>query len=85
MLAVAMVVVMDLLLFGLLCSLTALFDDLDVVVEDCCNDRDHISFDNTSPDTLRATNTNIDNTLEGKVPFPHAHHISAATLLQDAD
>jgi hypothetical protein len=80
-----MVMVMNLLLLGFLSPLTALLDDLDVVVEDCCDDGDHISLNNAGANTLGAPHTDVDDTLEGKIPFPHAHHISAATLLEDAD
>jgi hypothetical protein len=82
---VAVVVVMDLLLLGLLCLFTALVDGLDVIVEDGSDDGDHIGLDNAGADVFRSSDADIDDTLEGKVPLPHSHHILTATLLQDAD
>ena len=83
--SMSLVVVADVFLFSFLGLLPALLDDFDVVVQNCSNDWDHIGLDNPRTHILGAANANIDNTLEGKVPFPHAHHIIATTLLQDAD
>jgi hypothetical protein len=85
MLAVAMVMVVDLLLLGLLCPFTALFDNFDIIVKYCGDDRDHVGLDHAGADALCAPDTNVDDTLEGEVPFPHTHHIFAATLFEDAD
>lgn len=78
------VVLLEVLLLRLLGLLT-LFDNLDVVIQDGSNHWDHIGLHNPSPDGLRSPNTDIDDALEGKVPLPHAHHILAPTLLEDAD
>lgn len=73
------------LLLGLLCLFAALLNDLDVVVENGGDNRDHVGLDDACADGLGAADSNIDNALEGQVPLPHVHHIPAATLLEDAD
>lgn len=85
MLPVTMVMIVDLLLLCLFRSLAAFFDDLDVVVEDCCDDGDHVSFNNAGSHALGATNTYVNDTLKREIPLPHAHHVSAAALLENAD
>ena len=69
--------------FGL-SSCPHLIDDLDVVVENGCDDGHHIGFDHTCPDVLRTTYTNVEDALESKVPFPHVHHVLAPALFEDA-
>lgn len=83
--AMATVVLVGMALLRLLGLFTALFNDLDVVVEDSGNDGDHVGFDDACPDGLGAPDADVDDALEGQVPFPHVHHIFAATLLEDAD
>lgn len=83
--AVAMVMVMYLLLLGLLGFFTALVDDLDVIVQDGGDDGDHVCLDDAGADIFRASDADIDNALESEIPLPHAHHVLAATLLEDAD
>jgi hypothetical protein len=83
--AVAMVVVVKLLLLHFLGLFAALFDDFDVVVEDGSNDRDHVSLHNACAHVFRATNADVDDTLEREIPLPHAHHILAPTLFENAD
>lgn len=82
MVSMAMVVVVYLFLLGL--SLFAAFiDDLDVVIKNGSDDGYHVSLDYTGADIFGASNTNIDDTLESQIPFPHSHHILAASLLED--
>jgi hypothetical protein len=85
MMVVVMMMVVDLLLLRLLCLFAAFIDDPNVVVENRRDDRYHVGLDDSCADVLCATNTNVDDALEGEVPFPHAHHVFAATLLKDAD
>lgn len=80
-----MVMVMQLFLTGLFGLFATLFDDFDVIIEDGGNDGYHVCLDDSSADILGTTNTDVDDALEGQVPLPHAHHILAATLLEDAD
>jgi L-fucose mutarotase/ribose pyranase (RbsD/FucU family) len=61
-----------------------LVDDLDVVVENGCDDRHHVGFDDTRPDVLRATHADVEDALEGQVPLPHVHHVLAPALFEDA-
>ena len=82
--SMAMMVIVNLLLLGFLSLFAAFVDDLDVVIEYGSDDGDHVGLDHASADILGTPNTDIDNTLESQVPFPHAHHIFAATLLEDA-
>ena len=79
------VVVVVLLLLGLLCLLTTLINSLGVVIEDGSDDGDHIRLNNAGADVFRASDADIDDTLESKVPLPHSHHIFATALLQNAD
>lgn len=81
---VTMVVILDLLLLGLFSLFAALVDDFDVIVEDGCDDRDHIGLDHARADVLRASDADVDNALEGQVPLPHAHHVLAPALFEDA-
>lgn len=83
--AMAMVMVVNLLLLGLLSLFAALIDSLDVVVEDCSNDGDHVGLDDTGTDIFRASDADVDHALKSEIPLPHAHHIFAATLFKDAD
>lgn len=76
-------VVGDLLLLGFLRLLAASLHNLDVVIENCSNHRDHIGLDHPRPDILRAANSYVHDTLKSQIPFPHIHHIFAAALLQD--
>jgi hypothetical protein len=61
-----------------------LVDDLDVVVEDGRNDRNHISLNNASAHGFRAAHADVDNALKGQTPFPHLHQVLTPALLQDA-
>ena len=61
------------------------FNDLDVVVEHSGNDWHRAGLDYPGAHRLGASHTNIHNTLEAKVPFPHVHHVLAPTLLQNTD
>ena len=69
----------------LLSLLSAFFCHFDIIVEDGSNDGYHVSFHNAGPDALGASNSYVDNTLKGEVPFPHVHHVFAPALLEDAD
>lgn len=82
---VAVVMVADVFQLGFLSPLPALFNDLDVVVENGGYDGDHVGLDDPGPDGLGAADANVDDTLEGKIPLPHAHHIFTPPLLEDAD
>ena len=62
----------------------ALVDDLEVVVEDGSNDRDHIGFDDPRPDVLGTSHTDVKDALESQVPFPHVHHVLAPAFFEDA-
>lgn len=81
----AVVVVRDLLLLGLLGLLTTFLNHFNVIVEDGSNDGDHVGLNNTRANVFGAANSDVDDALEGEVPFPHVHHIFAPALLQDAD
>jgi hypothetical protein len=83
--SMAVVVVINLLLLGLLALLAAFFNHLDVVVKDGGNDWNHIGLDYSRPDIFGSTNAYVHDALECKVPFPHAHHILTPTLLEDAN
>lgn len=87
--SVAMVVVMamvvELLLFSFFGLFSTFVDDFDVIVEDGGDDGNHIGFDNPGTNGLGTAYTYVDHALKSKVPLPHAHHILAATLLEDAD
>lgn len=81
----AVVVVRNLLLLGLLGLLATFFNHLDVIVEDGSDDGNHVGLDDTRADVFGAANSDVDDALKGEVPFPHVHHIFAPALLQDAD
>lgn len=76
---------MAVLVLGFLGLCPYVFNDFDVVVEDCGNHGDHISLHHPSPNSFCAPNAYVDDTLESQIPLPHVHHVFAATLLQDAD
>lgn len=80
----AMLMIVHLLLLGLFSLFAAFIDNLDVVIENCRDDGNHISLDHASADIFSSSNANVDNTLEGQIPFPHTHHILAPTLLENA-
>jgi hypothetical protein len=82
--SVTMVIVV-LLLFRFFGLLAAFVDSLGIVIEDGSDDGDHVGFNDTGADVLRASNTNIDNALESKIPFPHSHHVLTTALLENAD
>ena len=63
--SVTMVIVV-LLLFRFFGLLAAFVDSLGVVIKDGSDDRDHVGFNDTGADVLRASNTNVDNALESK-------------------
>jgi hypothetical protein len=56
---------------------------LDVIVKDGGNHRNHVGFDHSGPNTFRAADTDVDDTLKRETPFPHFHQILAPALLQD--
>lgn len=62
-----------------------LLDDLDVIVQNGGNDRDHVGLDDASTDILCAPNTNINDALKRQVPFPHVHHIFGSAALENVD
>jgi hypothetical protein len=78
-------VIVALLLLSLLCLFPTLIDSLGIVVENSGDDRHHVSLDNAGANVFRASNADIDNTLEGKIPLPHSHHVLATALFQNAD
>jgi hypothetical protein len=80
-----MAVVMSRLLLLLLGLLAHLLDGFDVIVQNCGNHRHHVGLDDAGPDGFSASNTYVHNALKGQIPFPHVHHILAATLFQDTD
>lgn len=80
-----MVVVSNLFQLRLLCLFAAFIDNFDVIVEDGCDDRNHISFDDSSPHVFGPANSYVHHTLESKIPFPHVHHILTSSLFQNAD
>lgn len=83
--AVAMLVVVNMLLFRFLGLFTTFVDDFDVIIEDSGDDWNHVGFDDPGTNILCTSNANINHALESEIPFPHAHHILTATLLEDAD
>jgi hypothetical protein len=83
--AMAVLVVLYLFLLGLLGLFTTFLGNLDVVVEYCGNDGNHVGLDDSRPHWLGASNPYVDDALEGQVPFPHIHHVFTTALLQNAD
>lgn len=73
------------LLLRFLCLLSAPIYDLYVVVENCSDNGDHVSLNHPRPNWLRASDADIDNTLEREIPFPHIHHVLASACLEEAD
>lgn len=49
----------------LLLLFSQFFCDFDVVIENCRNNRDHVSLDDSGPHALGSPDTNVDDTLEG--------------------
>ena len=76
---------LDSLLLCLLRLFSAPIYNFYVVVENRSNNWNHIRLHHPRPNRFRATNADIDNTLESKVPFPHIHHILASACLEEAD
>jgi hypothetical protein len=76
---------LDGLLLRFLRLLSTPIYDLYVVVENSSDNWDHICLYHPSPYRLRATDPDIDNTLERKIPFPHIHHVLASACLEKAD
>jgi len=66
------------------CSFPALIDNLDVVVEDGCDDGHHVGFNNPRADVFGPSHADVEDALEGEVPLPHVHHVLASALLEDA-
>lgn len=62
-----------------------LLDDLPVVVEDGGYDRHHVGLNNPGTYRLSTPDTDVDDALEGEIPFPHFHHVLTPALLEDAD
>lgn len=75
----------DWVLTGLFCLLTAPVDDFDIVIQDGCDDGNHVSFHDARSDVLSAPDTNVHHTLKCQIPLPHAHHILTSTMFQDTD
>jgi hypothetical protein len=82
---VVVMVVVNLLMLRFFRLFATFIDDSNVVVEYRRDDGNHVGLDNSCADVFCATDTNVDDTLESEIPLPHAHHILAATLLEDAD
>jgi hypothetical protein len=78
-------VIVNLLLLRFLGLFAAFFNDFDIIVQDGGDDGNHVGLDNTGSDSLRAPNTNVDNALKSKIPLPHAHHVLATALLENAN
>lgn len=76
---------LDRLLFRFFRLLPAPVYDLDVVVENCSDNWDHVCLYHPSPNWFRASDADIDNTLESEIPFPHIHHVLASACLEQAD
>jgi hypothetical protein len=55
-----------------------------VIVEYRSDNWDHIGLHHSCADILRASDPNIDHTLECQIPFPHIHHILTPSCLQQA-
>lgn len=80
----SMMMVVYLFLLCFLGLLATFVDDFDVIVEDSRDHGNHVGFNDTGAHILSAPDTDVDNALESQVPFPHAHHILAAPLFEDA-
>ncbi len=66
--------------------ISTLVNHPNVVLQNGGDDRDHISFHYSGSNNFGATNSNIDDTLEGEVPFPALQKIFCIpTLFEDAD
>lgn len=76
---------LDGLLLRFLRLLSAPIYDLYVVVENRSDNWDHVCLYHPSPNRLRASDADIDNTLESEIPFPHIHHVLASACLEEAD
>ena len=61
----------------------ALFDDLEVIVQDRRNHRHHIRFHDSPSYSLRASHADVHDALKSKVPLPHLHHILTPPLLEN--
>jgi hypothetical protein len=66
------------------CLLSALVDDFDIIVEYRGDDRYHVGFHHSRPDVLGASDTDVENALERKIPLPHVHHVLTPALFEYA-
>jgi hypothetical protein len=82
---VVMVMVVYLFLLNFIGLFSTSVNNFDIVVKNSCDDRNHVGFNNTRAYVFRSTHTDIDNTLERQVPFPHSHHVLTPTLFEDAN
>jgi len=65
---------------------STLVDHANVVLQNCSNDRDHISFHHSGSYAFGATDSNIDDALESEVPLPALQEIlCVSALFEDAD
>lgn len=85
MFVVMMVMVMNLFLFGFFSFFMVFFDDFDVVVEDCCDDGDYISFNNVGVNIFGVFYIDVDDILEGKILFLYVYYIFVVILFEDVD
>jgi hypothetical protein len=85
MILVSVVMIMGLFLFQLVRLLATPIYDLDVVVQDRGDDRNHVCLHYPGPHSLRSSDTNVHNTLKRQIPLPNAHHVPIPALLEDAD
>lgn len=79
--SVTTVMFMYLFLAGFFRLFAAFFDDFDVIVKNGGYYWHHVGLDNTSAYIFSSSDTDINHTLESKIPFPHAHHIFTPALL----
>jgi hypothetical protein len=66
--------------------LSTLVDHTNVILQNGGDDRDHISFHYSGSYDFRATDSNIDDTLESEVPLPALQKICCIpAFFEDAD
>jgi hypothetical protein len=75
------------LLLCLLCFfrlLSTSVNHLDVIVEYCSDDGNHVCLHHSCPHILRPSDSNIHHALERQIPLPHVHHILTPPRLKKA-
>jgi hypothetical protein len=79
------VMVVDMLLLSFLDLFARFVHDFYVIIQNGGDDWDHVCLNDSGANIFGATNTNVHNALESKIPLPHAHHILAPPLFENAN